>query len=135
MIRSIPLDLIDECWPIVAPMLEPALEFHPHLDIDDLLGISLAGRAELFVLITDKIQAAFLLERVAYPKHAVANMLALGGRYGTLEHIVKQVIPQWRAWAIKHHCDRIGMTGRIGWKNLAIDNGECVRLVTAWTEV
>lgn len=116
-------------------MLAPALEFHPHLDIDDLLAISLSGRADLFVLITDKILAAFLLERVAYPRRAVANMLALGGRYGTLGHIKNEVIPHWRAWAIQHHCDRIGMTGRPGWRQLIASHGDAIRLVTAWSEI
>ncbi len=136
MIRAVPLDAIDECWPIVAPMLEPALQYHPHIDIDDLRTIALADRGALFVFLNERISAAFMLERVQYPKHAVANMLAIGGRFGTLEHIASQVIPYWTAWAASHGCDRISAIGREGWlKTILGEGAQPVRLVMGWKQV
>ncbi len=117
-------------------MLEPALRYHPHIDIDDLRTIALAGRAALFVLIDERITAAFMLELVQYPKRCVANMLAIGGRFGTLDRIANEVIPYWTAWAASHGCDRISAIGRHGWLETILGEGaDPVRLVMGWKQV
>lgn len=136
-IYDVPREMVTDFWSAVEPMLARALEHNPHLDTAGLLQILVSDFARLFVMTEDgKIVAACVMERVAYPSHVVANVLALGGQYGVYRKHVDEIHAHMRAWAKARKCDRIGFVGRPGWtKWVRRIRGNMLHLVHAWESV
>jgi hypothetical protein len=126
--------MVTDFWSAVEPMLAQALEHHPHLDADGVLRLLLAQFGQLFVMTeNDGIIAACVMERVQYPSHVVANVIALAGRHGVYRKNMDVITAHLEAWARARGCDRIAFVGRPGWTKFATrKGGQTLPLMHAW---
>jgi hypothetical protein len=134
-IYDVPREMVTDFWSAVEPMLTKALEHHPHLDPPGLLRLLVSNFAQLFVMTKDgNIVSACVMERVQYPSHVVANVLAFAADYGIFRDHGGEIHERMEAWARERGCDRIGFVGRPGWTRFFVDRigGESIPLVHAW---
>jgi hypothetical protein len=137
-IYAVPREMVTDFWSAVEPLLTKALEHHPHLDAPGLLRILVGNFAQLFVMTKDgKIVSACVMERVQYPEHVVANVLAFAADYGMFRHHSDEIQQHLEAWARERGCDRIAFVGRPGWTRFFVTRagGKSVPLVHAWKQL
>lgn len=136
MIREIPTHLVPEFWPLVDFMFAKALEHHPHLDIDGLLHILLAERAQLILVIEDKIVGGIVMESVRYPSEMVGNIVALAGEVGSLAKYGESVTKYLEDWCLTRNLSTISMLGRAGWSTFLSRHGwQTQPSLVAWKEL
>lgn len=133
-IYDVPREMVTDFWSAIESMLARALLHHPHMDTDGLLRVLVANFAQLFVITSNgEIQGACVVERVQYPSHVVANVIAFAGNRGIYRKHVDAIAGHVEAWARARKCDRIGFVGRPGWTRFAARvGGKTVPLVHAW---
>ena len=137
-IYDIPREMVSDFWSAVESMLTKALEHHPHLDAPGVLRLLVANFAQLFVMTKEgTIVAACVMERVQYPSHVVANVVAFAGEYGIFREHDAEIQARMEAWAREKGCDRIAFVGRPGWTRFFVNRvgGKSIPLVHAWKAI
>ncbi len=132
MIHKAPTHLVPELWPLIEPYAVNAMEVHPFMDAEDLLGSILHGQAQLFVATDKEVLGFAAMEVLNYPSRRIANVLAAGGRRGFLGVLVRDMYPLLEKWAIEQGADRFCVMGRPGWLKYAREHGaECLHVIVA----
>lgn len=136
-IHNVPIDMVSDFWPLVSPMLERAVNHHPHMDLADTLQVLMSGFAQLVVAIEGgDIVAAAVMERTRYPKHTVGNILLLAGIRGTMGARLDAITEHLFRWARSRGCDRIALVGLPGLsKVVKRHGGSSIRLIHAWRDI
>lgn len=136
MIREIPAHLVPEFWPLVDTMFEKALKHHPHLDINGLQHILLAGRADLILVIEDTILGGIVMESVRYPSEMVGNIVAAAGDVGSLATHGERIEKYLEDWCLTRNLSTISMLGRAGWSAFLSRHGwQTQPSLVAWKEL
>lgn len=120
MIRYITTDKLDSYWPILAPLIEPALDeeisiedvYHKVMD-EDMAIMSISDKGE--------IVASCVCEFADYPKIKALRVVALGGR--GMKKWLSQLIEFLDTWAIEQKMDRVEQMGRNGWVKVLNEYG------------
>lgn len=136
-IHDVPIDMVSDFWPLVSEMLARAAKHHPHMDPADTLQILMSGFAQLIVCLErGEVTACAVMERVAYPKHVVGNILLLAGRAGTMGAKLDQITQHLFRWAKGRGCDRIALIGLPGLtKVVKRHGGQSIKLIHAWRDL
>lgn len=92
-LELIPRTHVDQVWPVVAPMLEPALA--TECSIDQLRMLVVRGESHLIVMLEDgAVVGATTVEFTNYPNKRIAVGGAFGGRGVCTQEVFDQ-IKQW----------------------------------------
>lgn len=136
-IHDVPIEMVSDFWPLVSSMLERAVKHHPHMDSADALQCLMGGFAQLIVCLEGgEITACAVMERVAYPKHTVGNILLLAGRKGTMGARLERLTQHLFRWAKSRGCDRIALIGLPGLTRVVKRHGgQSVKLIHAWRDL
>lgn len=134
MIHLTPTNLVPELWPLIEKHAIKAMEHHPFMDANDLLGSILYGHAALFVVTDGPTVLGFAaMEVLSYPSRRVANVLAAGGRKGFLSVLTHELLDRMEKWAIEHDADTFAVMGRPGWLKFAKRRGaQSLQVTTSW---
>lgn len=133
----VPVSLVAELWPVVAPLLSKAIKHHPYMATDDALAILLAGRGDLILALDEgRVLCAAIMEAIQYPNEKVGNVLALAGERGVYREHMSEITDYLEQWSRKHGCHKIGMVGRPGWLKFVRHRGwETQRCLSASKEL
>jgi hypothetical protein len=135
-IYEVPKEMVTDFWSLTSPILQPAVDLNPHMDMAGLLQMLLADLGQLIVItLGGDIQAAAVMERHRYPNHVVGNILLLGGKPGTYAQI-DALMPHLERWCKDRGCDRIALLGRPGLSRLVKRHGgHSISLIHAWRDL
>ena len=102
-------------WAIVAPLLEPAVEYADgNLGIEDLRDSLLQGQMHLWVSFRGaQLEMAFITRFNAYQRRRSCQVVVLGGE--NREHWREDHQAKIEAWAKQYGCDCLEIWGRKGW--------------------
>lgn len=115
-IYELTADVAHDVWRDLQPIFEPAMRYHPVMDVIDLYHICMAGRGQVVVAIDGGgVIGAAVMEVVQFPSNRVGNILALGGAPGFLAAHMDEFGRYLIRWSAERGCDRIGFQGRCGW--------------------
>lgn len=136
-IYDVPVEMIEDFWPLASPLLKLAVDHNPHMEIDDLLQLLNAQYGQLSVVIeSGVVTAAAVIERVVYPSHVVGNVLFMAGKKGTMGARMDALINHVTQWAKSHGCDRIAFIGLPGLaKVVKRQGGRSKHLIHAWRDL
>lgn len=136
-VREIPPSLADTFWPLVEPLLEKALQVHPHLDIDGLRDLVLTGMAELVVAVNEeRIIGAVAMETQRYPTKMVGNIIALGTETGVWKAHGIAITQALEKWCKTRNLGTLHMLGRAGWSRFVVRHGWRTQpSLVAWKEL
>lgn len=117
VLRDVAADAVPLVWPQVAPILAPALRYHPFIDLRDLHFLLVTNFAQLITAesTAGELVAAVVIERVRYPSRLVANILAMGAKTGRGISLLETLTEYCEAWSRSRGCDTIALVGRLGW--------------------
>lgn len=136
VLREVAAKSVPAMWPHVAPLLSPALRYHPFLDMHDLHVLLVTSYAQLIIArdSRDDIVAALVLERVRYPSRVVANILAMGAQNGRGLSLLESLSDYCEAWSRARGCDTIAVVGRLGWTRVLCKRAgdKSLRLAQSW---
>jgi len=108
-------------WGQCAPILEQALKRERTHDIHDVLGSILTQRSQLWIIWTDRVEAAAVTEFVNYPKGIWLRAWLAGARKDA-----EVDWPKWREvvsdWALANGCKELEVVGRMGWLRVFPDS-------------
>jgi len=137
MIREIPPALLRPLWSAIEPLLAHALDLHPFLDSEGLLWLAMNGRAYVIaVLDGERIAGVVVMDIQQYPKCRIGNVLALGGKIGSMEQFSDEVESFLVEWCRSNSLDSLGMLGRPGWSKVLGARGWRVQMASvAWLPV
>lgn len=135
-LREVAAQAVPAIWPEVAPLLGPALRYHPFLDLHDLHVLLVTSYARLIVVREPggDVMAAIVIERVRYPSRVVANILALGAQPGRGISLMPAIADYCEAWSRALGCDTIAVVGRLGWTRVLCKRAgdKSLRLAQCW---
>lgn len=108
---SAPLRFNDQ----VRGWLQPALDLHDTHDIEDVEAAVASGHMQLWV----GERGALVTEITRYPKLKTLHIFVAGGEMDQC----LDFLPSLYAWADMQGCDRVTLSGRVGWKRVLADHG------------
>lgn len=119
-IRKVPIEWLPSAWPHIKPWAAKAMKYHPFVDADDVLVLAMNGQLTVFVaIVEDRLSGVFMVELLRYPKRLVANIMVVGGRRGSMDGWLDDMLAAVEAWAKALGCDALQGTGREGWARKA----------------
>lgn len=137
-VHRVPARLLNGVWPAISDFAERACMDHPFLDGGDLFHVAMAGKAQVFIATSHEGVIGFgATEMVDYPRHRVANILAIGGKRGFLRAAYAPLYRELEKWAIEFGADTLAAIGaRPGWLKFARqERGETQTLFVAWKTI
>lgn len=134
MIRIVPAALLPDIWGKAEPILAAALDYHPFMSTKGLLHRLTHGSAELIVVIEGAdLAGCIAMEVIAYPEHRIGNVLALGGKNGSMARFDDEVEAYLEQWCRERSLASLTMLGRPGWSKVLKARGwRAQPMCTAW---
>lgn len=120
MIRYITTDKLESYWPVLAPLIEPALD--EEIAIEDVYHQAMDERMAIMSIADGgEIVASCVCEFVDYPQLRALRVVALGGK--DMKKWLSQLIEFLDTWAIEQKMDRVEQMGRDGWMRVLNEYG------------
>lgn len=118
----VPLALLDQLWPRLAPLIEQARAYScGEYELDDIRALIAARKAQLWAAVdSDGIQGAMVTRVLEYPRFRALNVMYLAARDFD-QRLHSQ--PEIEAYARRQGCSEIHITGRAGWVRKLASHG------------
>ena len=117
--EQVPLSHLVNVWGIVKPWLEAALKNNPRYSMKDVWGLVESGNWQMWVAVTDRIEAVCLTTLIEYPQQKWAHVIALTGRNRRAWQ--QQYHDTIEAWAKANGCAGVESEARKGWARIFPD--------------
>lgn len=118
-------DMLDNFWPLVVPLLIPALEIAGEDTIEDIYPQLKANKKLLWISFDDDlgVYGAAVTSIVQHSKKKVLFLEYLGALPNTMVRCFEDAKDMFTKWAKHHDCDSIELYGRKGWERVLKDSG------------
>jgi hypothetical protein len=117
-VSIVPAQHIDECWPLVAPHLEKAVEYtYGRFTLDDIYTAVKDDSYTLWVAFDDEgVKGAVVTNFTLYPRKKFVHLAFIGGVDG---HNWKEpMLDILQRWAYDNGCNGLESVGRPGWSKI-----------------
>lgn len=116
VVSAVPPSEIKTIWPVVAPLLQPAIEYSGgRIDMRSVFEWLTDGRYLLWVAYQDvaRIKAAFVTRVATYPRRKILAVDLAGG--SNLNGWLEEVDKTFRAFSRQSGLSGVELYGRPGW--------------------
>ncbi len=117
MIRQIHQPLINEYWPLVLPLLEPAITLGRRAKAPDVRQWLLRGEYQLWISgSVQEIKAAAVTAVTVYPGSKWLTIVLAGG--SDMPHWLEEGLDSLERFALGAGCDGVEIVGREEWSRV-----------------
>ena len=109
---QIPVEHVDEVWPLAAPMLQKAIDRGGEVPLNRMLASILKKERQLWFIWSEKLEGVLVTELYETAQGRVANLVSLGG--AGMKHWL-HLIDTIEKWARSQDCVGMEIIGRKGW--------------------